>query len=74
MSSNNTHEMTERLRNLSVQCTYAEEALDTINQEANLVEYHLRVARSAVRRDMDTTNTTVNKNKIFSVLETFSAS
>ena len=66
MSNHNINELTNRLQNLSVQRTHAEEALDTINQEANLVEYQLRVARAAVRRDRaTTTNTeaTVNRNR-----------
>lgn len=69
MSNHNIIELTDRLQNLSVQRTYAEEALDTINPEANLVEYQLRVARAAGRRDRATiTNTeaattAVNRNE-----------
>ena len=66
MSTHNINELTDRLQNLSVQRTYAEEALDTINQEANLVEYQLRVTRAAGRRDRATTTNTeaaVNRNR-----------
>ena len=70
MSNHNINELTNRLQNLSVQRTHAEEALDTINQEANLVEYQLRVARAAGRQDRATTTNTeaatttvVNRNK-----------
>ena len=72
MSNNNIEELTERLQNLSFKRIYAEEALDTINQETNLVEYQLRVACSARRRYKATNTGTINKNKITSVLEIFS--
>lgn len=56
MSNNNIDKMTQRLQNLSVQRTYAQESLDNINQEANVVEYQLRgVGRSVTRRNMATT-------------------
>ena len=54
--------MTQRLQHLSVQHTHAEEALQSIIQEANIVEYELRVARSAVRRDRTTCTNTANIN------------
>jgi len=63
MNNNNVDDLIKRLNNLSVQRTYAEEALETISQETNLVEYQLRVARSAARRDRTTTTSTANKNK-----------
>lgn len=56
MSNNNIDKMTQRLQNLSMQRTYAQESLDNINQEANVVEYQLRgVGRSVTRRNMATT-------------------
>ena len=62
MSNNNIDKLTERLQNFNVQWTYAEEALNTANQETNLVEYQLWVACSTGRRVRATTTGTINKN------------
>ena len=63
MNNNNIEKLTERLNNLSLQRIYTEEALDTISQEANLVEYQLRVTWSTARCNMTTTTSTSNKHK-----------
>ena len=63
MSNTNIHKLTERLQNLSMQRTYAEDVLDIINQETNVVEYQLRVAYSAGKRDKATTTGTIIKKQ-----------
>ena len=50
----NIEELSSRLQDLSVQRTYAEEALEEITQESARVELQLRVARSAGRRNKET--------------------
>ena len=70
--NNNVDDLIKILNDLSVQRTYAEEALEKISQEANLVEYQLRATCSAARRDRTTTTSTTNKTKTTSVLEILS--
>lgn len=63
MNNHNIDELTDRLQNFSVQRTYAYDTLDTRNQEANLVEYQLRVARVTGRRQRAATTFIVNRNR-----------
>ena len=63
----NIEELSSRLQDLSVQRTYAEEALEEITQESARVELQLRVARSAARRNKDTNITDKSDTNNFRV-------
>ena len=50
MNNDSIEDLNSRLQDLSLQRTYAEEALDNITRESAKLEYRLRVAQSAVMR------------------------
>ena len=57
MNNNSIKELDSKLRDLSAQWTYTEEALEKITQESAQVEYMLRVAQFAARREVEVTRT-----------------